>query len=372
MWLPLIIYAASAVGSIIPAPEDPRVQLALTLDTPSTGVSTTPDGRLFILYARVDGSTGPGIVEWDNSTQTATPFPDAEWNNYTTDKDPATHFINANAQRIGPDGALWIVDTGLPSLGQPAILPAGPKVVQVNLTTNAVQRVYGMGNATLSTSLLDDIRFNPATGKAYFTDAGAPALIVLDLATGNALRVLNNHQSTSAYMPQSAEGALLRGPYPSQGFAYVYADQLEVSPDGKFLYYQPASGGMSRIETGYLDDALYNSSLAETLPQYVEPYVLTPPTGGTAMDAQGNIWSSDVNRQSILKTAPNGTSSVIVQDPRLLWIDAMWIDTHGKLWMPAAQLNRGIPFQNGTSKVVKPLHVYTMDIGVGPSSIDHQ
>ncbi len=49
----------------------------------------------------------------------------------------------------------------------------------------------------------------------------------------------------------------------------------------------------------------------------------------------------------------------------------MWIDTYGKLWMPAAQLNRGTPFNNGSSFVQKPLYVYTIDIGGGPSPIDH-
>lgn len=62
---------------------------------------------------------------------------------------------------------------------------------------------------------------------------------------------------------------------------------------------------------------------------------------------------------------------LVVQDPRLLWVDAMWIDTYGKLWMPAAQLNRGIPFNNGSNYIEKPLYVYTIDIGVGPSPIDH-
>jgi hypothetical protein len=49
----------------------------------------------------------------------------------------------------------------------------------------------------------------------------------------------------------------------------------------------------------------------------------------------------------------------------------MWVDSKQKLWMPAAQLNRGIPFNNGSSRVQKPLYVFTIDIGVGPSAIDH-
>lgn len=100
-------------------------------------------------------------------------------------------------------------------------------------------------------------------------------------------------------------------------------------------------------------------------------HVLTKPVGGTAIDAQGNIYVSSLDQQEILKISPNGTTSVFIHDERLLWVDAMWVDTQQKLWMPAAQLNRGIPFNNGTSLVQKPLYVFTIDIGVGPSPIDH-
>jgi hypothetical protein len=157
------------------------------------------------------------------------------------------------------------------------ILPEGPKLVTINVTTNEVTRTYPMGNVTLAQSLLDDIRFNPESGKAYLTDAGVPALIVLDLASGEARRVLENDVSTRGNMPVSAEGRLLRGA--DGGFQYIYADQLEVSPDAMWLYYQSCDGGMYRIETKYLDQAFYNSLMASILPQYPEPYAPTPSTG---------------------------------------------------------------------------------------------
>lgn len=163
----------------------------------------------------------------------------------------------------------------------------------------------------------------------------------------------------------------MRGP--DGKYLYVYADHHEVSPSGEYYYFQPANGGLSRIESRWLDLALYNSSLNTNaiLGAYVEPFALTPSTGGTAIDAQGNIYCSDTDRLAVEKIAPNGTRTTLVQDDRLLWVDAMWIDGTGKLWMPAAQLNRGIPFNNGTNRVVKPLHVFTLHIGVGPSPIDH-
>jgi len=250
--------------------------------------------------------------------------------------------VGANSHRIGPDGNLWVVDMG--AAKQSTITsPEAVKVVSINITTNTVSRVYGFGNATDYKSHLDDIRFHTSTGKAYLTDAGSPGLIVLDLASGDTRRVLNNDFSTGSTLPVSAEGHFL---YTNGEPAFTYADQLEVTPDGKWLDYQPSSGFMNRIQTQYLDDAFYNSSMNDNaiLDQHVQPFAPTPSTGGTAIDADGNIYYSDVDSARILKILPNGTVTTLVQDPRLTWIDAMWIDSNQTLWMPNPQLYAGTQY----------------------------
>ncbi|KAK2596608.1 hypothetical protein QQS21_006284 [Conoideocrella luteorostrata] len=363
---------AVATCQISDGSQDPRVRVALTTETPITGLSTTPDGRMFFVYGRVDGTTGPLVVEYNREKNTTAPFPDTAWNSYTKDKDAATHFVRINSQRVGPDGNLWLVDAGSPGFGAPNILPGGPKVIVVNLATNSVQRVYPLHSVSSSLTFLNDIRFNRAFNVAFITDAGtdSPSVIVLDLTTGKATRTLDDHPSTRQYMPLSSEGKIVR--INGQPL-YVYNDQLEVSPDGAYLYYQPASGGMSRIPTGHLEDALHNSTLESSgvIGQYVEPFANTPSTGGTAIDAQGNLYVSDYDSLRVIKISKDGTMTLLVQDARLLGIDAMWIDSHGMLWMPGAQLSRGAAFNNGTSLVRRPIAVYKMYIGVGPSRIDH-
>jgi len=273
LWL--LAALCAFLSSPILAQLDPRLETAIVTETPINGVSTTPEGRIFLLYARVDGSTGPTIVEQVGNT--TKPYPDLEWNSYNSTKDPATHFVRINSQRIGPDGNLWAVDVGSPAFGEPVILPEGPKLVVIDVSSNKVTRTYPMGNVTLANSLLDDVRFNPTSNKAYLTDAGVPALIILDLASGEARRFLEDDISTRGSMPISAEGRLLHSPDGS--FQFIYADQLEVSPDAGWLYYQPASGGMYRLPTKAIDQAFYNSSMASVLGQYTEPYALTPSTG---------------------------------------------------------------------------------------------
>ncbi len=142
-------YAQNFTGPI-----DPRIKTELVLEHPSNGVSTTPDGRLFLVYARVDGSEGPQVVEYNQKAKTQKPYPNAEWNSYKGGDNPATHFLGVNAQRIGPDGDLYVVDKGATGFGKPVDLPYGPKVVKISTKTDQVVRVYHLGDVIREDSLL--------------------------------------------------------------------------------------------------------------------------------------------------------------------------------------------------------------------------
>lgn len=352
-------------------PEDARLTVALELDAITNGISMTPEGRLFLFFPRNDGTTGPSIEEQlANNTRVA--YPSTFWNSFNASAPDAQilstqQFVHPSAQRVGPDGNFWVVDRGTP-----ATFPDSPKLIRFNLTTNAVDRIYPLGNVTGSLSGLDDVRFNG--NYAYLSDTTVPSLVVVDLTTGFGRRVLVDDPSTTAVMPKSAEGTLLRAATGNNSFSYSHSDQIEVSPDGTWLHFQPCNGDMSRIQTAHLHAALHDEAIFSTLSGLVEPFALTPATGGTAIDAEGSIYVGDTDRQTVWKVWANGTMVKLVEDPRLLWVDAMWVDAKGTLWMPAAQLNRGTFFLqpgNVSESIDWPIQVFTMDIGVGPSPIDH-
>ena len=343
----------------------PGDQLAtvLKLDSVAIGFALSPRGRTFVPLSRLDGSDGPQVIEWVDGKPV--PFPDAAWNAHTNDQgaDPANRFVGVTALRIGPRGSLWVVDSGAPGLTGPK-LPRGPKVVRIDLATNRIARTYALDEVTKPKSRLDDIRFHG--GLAYITDAGAPGVVILDLASGAARRVLDDDPSLTAQRPISADDHVLRGP---DGAAVnIHADQLEVSPDGKFFYYQPASGPMSRVATRYLDNPKLSSP---QLAKNITTFAKTGSTGGTAIDDAGNIYCSNTDRHSITVISPEGRQRLLVQDPRLLWVDAMWIDAEGWLYMPAAQLDRMAPFNGGQSKLQLPITIYRMKIDAKPPASDH-
>ncbi|MGA7383574.1 MAG: L-dopachrome tautomerase-related protein, partial [Methylocella sp.] len=210
---------------------DERLITALSLETVTNGVATTPAGRIFLVLTRIDGSDGPRVIEWNGGK--LAPYPDLAWNSWTSGQSADGKLVRANALRIGAEGDLWLVDVGSPAIGQQKVAH-GPKIVRIDLATNSVRRVYDLDSGTNSDSFIDDIRFNSAV--AYITDAGSPGLIVLDLATGSTRRVLDGDRSVTAQRPLTAEGQEMHGPDGKPVF--IHADQIEVSPDGTWLYYR--------------------------------------------------------------------------------------------------------------------------------------
>lgn len=321
------------------------------------GFTRSKDGRAFSPFQRQAKGTGLELGEWRDGQPVA--FPDAAWNAWKPGDDPAKAFVAVNAIRIGPDGDLWVVDKGAPGMGE-APLPGGPKLVQIDLATNAVRRVYPLQAATTDRSFIDDFRFNGRN--VYLTDAGQPGLIVLDLDTGALRRALDGHWSTIAQRPLTGQGRTLRDD--AGKLLFIHADQLEVSPDGKTFYYQACTGPLYSIETRYLDDA--GLSDAERA-KHVKLFAATVATGGTAIDADGTIYASDTDGLRILKIAPDGSMSTLVEDPRLIWVDAMWIDEQGGLWIPAAQMNRTPTMNGGEASAVKfPTTIYRLQIDAKP------
>ena len=324
------------------------------------GVTTTRSGRVFVTMTQADH---PGYqLQEILADRSMRPFPDAAWNQGIRGGDVASRFVQVNSLRIGPDGALWFIDGGAPAAGKPAV-KGGARLFRVDLGTNRIDRTYTLDSVVGGDSFADDFRFNGR--KAYVSDAGMPGLIVLDLDSGEARRVLDNHPSTVS-KPLKADGRALMDDKGKE--VRVHADQLEVSPDGSVLYFQPASGPISKVATRWLDDPAVD---AATLASHVEHFVDVPTTGGTAIDAEGNIYVADEEQRRILRVTPQGAISTLMADERLVWADAMWIDAEGYLWIPGAQMNRTPGMNHGRNEVEYPVAIYRMHLGIGPSPIDH-
>lgn len=336
-----------------------QLQKVATSSTVWNGVTTSSDGRVFVNFPRIEGDKGVRIGEILKNGKII-PYPDENWNNWEVGADVNEKFVRTNSLRVESDGFLWIVDTGTPSMGQNRISGNAAKLVAVDLKINKVAQIIPLDKVSKTATFIDDMRILGST--IYLTDAGEPGLIVLNRTTGEGRRVLENHSSTTDNLPIKAEGKIMKDEKGNE--VRIHADQLEISPDEKWLYFQPASGPMWKVETQYLND----ENLSEKdLESKVSLFYKTPSTGGTAIDSKGNIYVSDINKKQIIKISPDGKETLVIKDDRLLWADALWIDEDGYLWIPTGQLNRLSVFQNGVDKVKFPVTIYKLKIGAKPS-----
>ena len=330
------------------------------------GIAVAPGGgRAFLSYPKADGGGGATLVEIESGTNKQTAYPDVDANSWQPGDDAHAKFVRVNSLRFGPDGNLWVIDIGTPGPQQPPV-PGGPKLVAIDIKTNRVVKTIFLDGVAKSdapggkgNSFFDDFRFGDKS--IYVTDAGAPALVVVDIATGRARRVLENHPSTVA-RAMYAEGKKLTKPNGEP--VAIHADQLEVSPDGTILYYCPCSGPTSRIETKYMDDATLSDAELAT---HVRPFYDNPTIGGTCIDDQGRVYFDDADHQRVTRVTPDGRAETVVEDKsRLHWGDAMYIDDAHNLWIPAAQMER-TPGMNHTLTTVEwPIKIYKLRIDAGP------
>ncbi|WP_136923855.1 L-dopachrome tautomerase-related protein [Polyangium aurulentum] len=311
-------------------------------------------GRVFVAGPRWTGSRGPAVGVLDSSGHVA-PFPDAAWNGWAPGADPSRSFVSVNAIHLDEAGGLWVVDTGAPDFGGDPV-PGGAKLVRIALASGSVDRVLPLGDVVKKGSYIDDIRFGKKS--AYLTDAGAPGLVVLDLATGKARRVLDGHSSVKARADRDvrvAGGAVVRSP--SGEPLRVHADPLELSADGAWLHYGPLAGPWSRVPTSALDDM---SLSADDLARKVEPWADLPAVGGTAMGPEGELYFTDLEQNAVKKRAADGTITTLVTDPRLHWVDAPFLDRDGALWLPVPQMHRVGLFNGGQSKINGPVRLFRL------------
>jgi sugar lactone lactonase YvrE len=357
MAAPLASAAALLVSVSVGAQETPSAELTVAAesDTMVWNAVAVVGNRVFVAGPRWTGSKGPAVGIARGKTVLA--YPDSAWNGWQPDSDPTHAFVNVNAIHLDPDGALWVVDTGAPDFGGDP-LPGAAKLVKIDLATNKVVRIYPFAAEVAQPgSYVDDVRIHGH--HAYLTDAGRPGLIVLDLDSGAARRVLNGHRSVTApadrdivlsgRVVRTADGKPLR----------VNSDPFELSPDGRWLQYAPLEGPWSRIETRYLDDASLGDG---ELAAHVEAWADLPPVGGTVMDADGSLYFSDLATDAIRRRAPDGTISTVVQDARLHWVDAPFLDARHRLWLPVPQMDRSPNFSGADKPREWPVRLYRIDL----------
>ncbi len=341
-------------------------------DAMPTGVTVTEKGRLFVNFPRWGDNVPFTVAELRNGK--VVPYPDLAMNQ-ANPKDPAKGFISVQSVVADGRGRLWILDTAAPGFSAPQ--PGGAKLVAVDLATNKVVKTLVFPeNVMLPSTYVNDMRFDFRVGDEgviYLTDSslsGPGAIIVMDIASGTALRRLSGAASTSVdphFVPK-VEGEILKVRKPdgsSQPFA-VASDGIALSADGQTLYFCPLSSRhLYSVPTVLLRDAsITEAQLAEAVKDLGEE---KGASDGLEADASGAVYAGDYENNSVRKRLADGQWQTIVHDPRVLWPDTFSIGPDGYLYFMANQLHRQAIFHAGKDLRQKPYSLLRVKIDAAPA-----
>jgi sugar lactone lactonase YvrE len=338
-----------------------------------TGVTVSQSGRIFVNYPKWGDEVAATVAEIRDGV--AVPFPDQQWNT-PSGNDDASALVSVQSVVVDPADRLWILDTGSPMF-QPT-RPGGPKLICVDLTDDTVvQTILFNPDVALATTYLNDVRFDLRWGEAgiaFITDSsnqGPNALIVVDLASGEAWRRLHEHPSTRAERPDTflpvVEGRIFME-QPAEGPpkpVLFGADGIAMSADGARIWYCPLA---SRRWYSVSADALADRSLDDG--QAAATVVGEGEKGGLSdgleSDDTGRFYITSPEHNAILRRLPDATIDTLVHDPRLLWPDTMSVAADGYLYVTANQLHRQATFNGGVDRRRRPYSLFRVAIDASP------
>lgn len=345
--VPLQDQAEAVVNKLTGDAGPASITKVASFDHQVTGVAVSETGRIFVNFPRWSEDVPVSLAELmpDGSLK---PYPDAAWNAYrnAAPLKPADHFVCVQAETADGHGSLWVVDPAAPNTE--FIVSGGPKLVKIDLATNTVARVYPMdGSVAPQGSYLNDVRLSPDRKTAFMTDSGAQgALVVVDLDSGKARRVLDGDVSTQVdkSVKVTVEGKLLQQP-DGRGVQFA-ADSISLDPKGEFLYWQPLTGKtLYRAPTTALADP--SLSLA-AMSAKVETVSASAPNDGLWQDSTGRLFFTAVQDSAIQYQDGSGPRSTLVSDPRLRWPDTFGQGPDGSLYVTNSDITDSPRFHGGT------------------------
>lgn len=109
-------------------------------------------------------------------------------------------------------------------------------------------------------------------------------------------------------------------------------------------------------------------SLLQTWLKVLKFRYQTGALGGTAMGSMGNLYLEDLASDAILKLSPDRKLTKVIQDRRLHWADAPWLQD-GYLYLPVAQIDRAPQFNGNVSKIARPLTISRLQMTAGEKNL---
>ena len=308
--------------STTPVLDDSSLEEVLAYAEPIGNVAVNRDGRVFFTVHPESRPTGNKLLEYVRGA--AVPYPSGAVQSELFDT-----VLGVVVDRYN---RLWTIDHGNHGL-------RSARIVAIDLDTNEILRDQVLPpDIAPAGSFLQDLQVSADGNTIVIADASfwrkSPALVVYDVETGDARRVLERHASVSA-----EDYVIRNGHREMKFFGGVIAlrggvDGIALGPE--WLYYGAISGsGLFRVRLRDLRDA---SLPTRQLANRIERVTDKPLSDGMSIDVEGNVYVTDVEHNAVSVVRANGNARTLIRSAEIRWPDALSFGPDGHLYVADSAL----------------------------------
>jgi sugar lactone lactonase YvrE len=341
----LIIFAFEAASA-----NESKFDIIANLDSGPGNVTVTDDGRI-IMSLHQFYLPKYTVVEYKNKV--LVPFP----NKALADSDSTSKLKLDSVLGIRSDanGIVWMLDNGMRSGVTPKLVGWDTKIDKLHQVIYLPEPIAPKD--TFVNDFAVDIRHNyifisdPAGG----TNA---ALIVINLSTGTARRVLEGHSSV---IPEDIDLIVDNAPIQVKGNSgklirpHIGVNPITEDLNNEWVYFGPMHGlSLFRIKA---DDLIDEKLDAKMLASRVERYSDKPISDGMTIDKDNNIYLGELSANAIGVISADKKYQRLAQCPRLSWVDSFSFGPSGQLFAVVNRLHQSGTLNGGVSTSKPPYYL---------------
>ncbi len=331
------------------APEMPAsvLETVADLDFPPGNIAVSEKGRIFFTF-HPEAKPEVNVVELVGGK----PVP------YPRNMPEELAYQSVLSVRIDRQGRLWTLDNANHGTGT-------PRIIGIDLATDRVVHHHDFASSTAGFgSHLNDFQVSQDGKTIYIADASIfrknPALVIYDVETKTARRVLEGHESVvpDEYVPVvQGRKMIVFGIFAIR----PGVDSIALDRKGEWLYFAPVTDDhMHRVRRADLDNRTLS---AEDLAARVERFALKTMSDGITTDTDGNIYLSDADESAIVLLEPSGNLRTLIKDPRLRWPDGFSFGPDGWLYVTCSSLHEVIMRSPSHVRSKGPYQIYRFKPG---------
>ncbi|MEM9729390.1 MAG: L-dopachrome tautomerase-related protein [Myxococcota bacterium] len=325
------------------------LEVVVTSPEPIGNLAVSADGRVFYTIHPESRSEGAKLLEWIDGEPKAFPTEAAQ-----------ALLETPLGIAIDSQDRLWVIDHGNHATGQ-------AKLLAFDLGSGEVVHEHAFdSNVAELGSFLQDLQVDSTGEHVYIADVSFwrqnPGLVVYDVASGQARRVLESDPSVS---PQDW---LIRNPTKDMTFfgglvvLKPGVDGIAIDREDEWVYF----GAMTH-DTMYrvkVEDLLDSSLSDGALSARVEAVGKKPLNDGLSVDNEGNVLITDVEHSAVIRMTPEGELTTLVKDGRIRWADALSYGPDGWLYVADSAIPDQMLQPKSHIEAAAPYHIFRFKPGI--------